>query len=219
MQIHLSLFLFICVVSSGWSDLIFLAQNPSHHFLIFEGAAGATCSGKPHHWDCVASSSKFLYSWSDGSYGAVCILMSASLHCLNFWLDHLEERVHHSPFLLSLYWSICALDPTSSVCSKSCLLQLSFSLCHHWFLLNRIPTISIPVCYCISPVKTNKTNKQTKHKASFESSLPPGPSLVAQGLRIRLALQRTLVQSLIQEDSTCGKATKSVYHNYWSLCV
>ena len=46
MQIHLSLFLFICIASSGWSDIIFLAQNPSHLFLIFEGAAGATSSGK-----------------------------------------------------------------------------------------------------------------------------------------------------------------------------
>ena len=136
-----------------------------------------------HHWDCVASSSKFLYSWSEGSYGAVCILMSASLHCLNFGLDHLEERVHHSPFLLSLYWSICALDPTCSVCSKSCLLQLSFSLCHHWFLLNRSPTISIQVCYCISPVKTNKTNKQTNKTQSFlcikfaSRAFPGGPGV------------------------------------------
>ena len=88
---------------------------------------------------------------------------------------------------------------------------------HHWFLLlNRSPTISIQVCYHNSPVKTNK---QKKTKASSASSLPPEPSLVVQGLRIHLAMQRTLVQSLIQEDSTCCKAMKPVYHSYWSLRV
>ena len=41
-----------------------------------------------------------------------------------------------------------------------------------------------------------------------------GTSLVTQWMRIRLSLQETQVQALVQEDSTCGKATKSVHHNY-----
>ena len=39
-------------------------------------------------------------------------------------------------------------------------------------------------------------------------------SLVAQWLRIRLPMQRTWVQALVQEDPTCRGATKPVCHNY-----
>ena len=31
-------------------------------------------------------------------------------------------------------------------------------------------------------------------------------------------MQGTLVQSLVQEDPTCRRATKPVHHNYWA-CV
>ena len=41
-----------------------------------------------------------------------------------------------------------------------------------------------------------------------------GPSLVAQWLRIRLPMQGTQVQALVQEDATCCGATKPVHHNY-----
>ena len=41
-----------------------------------------------------------------------------------------------------------------------------------------------------------------------------GTSLVAQWLRIRLPMQETPVQSLVQEDPTCRGATKPVRHNY-----
>ena len=41
-----------------------------------------------------------------------------------------------------------------------------------------------------------------------------GNSLMAQWLRIRLPVQGTRVQSLIQEDPTCRGATKPVRHNY-----
>ena len=46
-----------------------------------------------------------------------------------------------------------------------------------------------------------------------------GTSLVTQWMRIRLSLQETQVQALVQEDSTCGKATKSVHHNYWACAL
>ena len=41
-----------------------------------------------------------------------------------------------------------------------------------------------------------------------------GTSLVVQWLRIRLPIQGTRVQSLVQEDPTCRGATKPVHHNY-----
>ena len=39
-------------------------------------------------------------------------------------------------------------------------------------------------------------------------------SLVAQWLRIRLPMQETQVQALVQEDPTCHGATKPMRHNY-----
>ncbi|KAJ8793342.1 hypothetical protein J1605_000337 [Eschrichtius robustus] len=41
-----------------------------------------------------------------------------------------------------------------------------------------------------------------------------GTSLVAQWLRIHLAMQGTRVRSLVWEDPTCRGATKPVRHNY-----
>ena len=38
-----------------------------------------------------------------------------------------------------------------------------------------------------------------------------GASLVVQWLRIHLAMQEILVQSLVREDPTCRRATKSVH--------
>ena len=44
-----------------------------------------------------------------------------------------------------------------------------------------------------------------------------GASLVAQCLRIRLPVQETRIQALVQEDPTCRGATKPVRHNYCAL--
>ena len=41
-----------------------------------------------------------------------------------------------------------------------------------------------------------------------------GTSLVAQWLRIRLPMQGTRLQALVQEDPTCRGATKPVCHSY-----
>ena len=41
-----------------------------------------------------------------------------------------------------------------------------------------------------------------------------GASLVVQWLRIHLPMQGTQVRSLVREDRTCHRATKSVRHNY-----
>ena len=44
-------------------------------------------------------------------------------------------------------------------------------------------------------------------------------SLGAQWLRIHLPMQGTRVQFLVWEDSTWCRTTKSLCHNYWSLCT
>ena len=46
-----------------------------------------------------------------------------------------------------------------------------------------------------------------------------GASLVAQWLRILLAVQETWVRSLIWEDSICQVATKPVHCNYWACAL
>ena len=46
-----------------------------------------------------------------------------------------------------------------------------------------------------------------------------GASLVAQWLRIRLPMQGTRLQALVQEDPTCHGATKPVHHNYWACAL
>ena len=54
--------------------------------------------------------------------------------------------------------------------------------------------------------------KYTNYQSSFKKQ--SGASLVVQWLRICLAMQGTLVWSLIWEDSTCLRATKPVCYNY-----
>ena len=44
-------------------------------------------------------------------------------------------------------------------------------------------------------------------------------SLVAQLQRICLLMQETGVRSLTQEDHTCHRAIKPVYHNYWACAL
>ena len=46
-----------------------------------------------------------------------------------------------------------------------------------------------------------------------------GTSLVVQRLGISLPMQGIWVQSLVQEDSTCCRATKPVPHNYWACAL
>ena len=46
-----------------------------------------------------------------------------------------------------------------------------------------------------------------------------GASLMAQWLRIRLPVQGTQVRTLVQEDPTCRRATKSVRCNYLACAL
>ena len=48
----------------------------------------------------------------------------------------------------------------------------------------------------------------------MSSEMGMGTSLMVQWLRIRLPMQGTRVQALVQEDPTCCGATKPVRHNY-----
>ena len=50
----------------------------------------------------------------------------------------------------------------------------------------------------------------------FSSLAPP---LVVQWLRIHLAMQRTLVWSLVWEDPTCRGAAKPMHHNFWARAL
>ena len=45
------------------------------------------------------------------------------------------------------------------------------------------------------------------------------PSLVVQCWRICLAMQRTLVWSLVWKDPTCHGTTKPVHHSYWACAL
>ena len=42
---------------------------------------------------------------------------------------------------------------------------------------------------------------------------------VARWLKIHLPRQETQVWSLVQEDPTCRRATKPMYHNYWACAL
>ena len=44
-------------------------------------------------------------------------------------------------------------------------------------------------------------------------------SLVVQWLRIRLPLQGIWVWNLVQEDSTCHRATMPMHHSYWASAL
>ena len=57
------------------------------------------------------------------------------------------------------------------------------------------------------------------HKYIHTNIHKVGTSLVVQWLRICLPMQGTQVQSLVQEDPTCHRATKPVHHNYWACTL
>ena len=56
--------------------------------------------------------------------------------------------------------------------------------------------------------------KEKSDKVDFIKMKNFWASLVAQWLRIRLPMQGTWVQALVQEDPTCHGATKCMRHNY-----
>ena len=73
--------------------------------------------------------------------------------------------------------------------------------------------------FCCIPLRQNATEPHSEifwlaivARLRFETK--GRTSLVAQWLRIRLPMQGTRVQSLVQEDPTCRGATKPVHHSY-----
>ena len=82
--------------------------------------------------------------------------------------------------------------------------------------------------YNMVNIDSFKVDRQNRFESStiFKSyrALRPkrirtGTSLVVQWLRIRLPVQGTWVQALVQEDPTCHGATKPVRHNYWACAL
>ena len=68
-------------------------------------------------------------------------------------------------------------------------------------------------------VHKNNTNHKRKIYTLYFIKIKNGASLVVQWLRIRLPMQGTWVQALVQEDPTCRGATKPVRHNYWACSL
>ena len=64
--------------------------------------------------------------------------------------------------------------------------------------------------YIVHGVTESDMTEQLSHSSSRAVSQEAGVSLVAQWIRIRLPAQGTRVQSLVQENPTCHRATKSV---------
>ena len=57
------------------------------------------------------------------------------------------------------------------------------------------------------------TNFRIENYKCYNKHPHAGTSLVEQWLRIRLPMQGTRVQALVQEDPTCHEATKPMHHN------
>ena len=59
-----------------------------------------------------------------------------------------------------------------------------------------------------------RTTLEGTQPGAFVKTCRTEASLVVQWLRIRLPRQRTQVQSLLQEDTTCHGSTKPMCHDY-----
>ena len=88
----------------------------------------------------------------------------------------------------------------------------------YWWTLGLL----LPFGYCEVMCKANSTevwNSGVESASTLNLKVRWGTSLVAQWLRIRLPMQGTQVQSLVQEDPTCCRATKLLCHNYWACAL
>ena len=68
--------------------------------------------------------------------------------------------------------------------------------------------------FCVSYTTPHKSAQIKGEKRFFKKHY--WTFLVAQWLRTCLPMQGTRVWSLVREDPTCCRATKSVCHNYWA---
>ena len=62
-------------------------------------------------------------------------------------------------------------------------------------------------------------NKRQRRAVCNDKGVNLGTSLVVKCLRIRLPMQGTWVQALVQEDPTCHRATKPLCHNDWARAL
>ena len=71
-------------------------------------------------------------------------------------------------------------------------------------------------------VGTVETHTKKQDQLCLQNSVSKSrirASLVVQWPRICLPMQGTQVQSLVQEDPTCCRATKPMCHNYWACTL
>ena len=128
-------------------------------------------------------------------------------------------------------WSIPCPSPSCCYClvAKSCVTlktaahQASMFMPSNHLILCR-PLLLLPSVFPSNRVshfsEKEKKNKNKKtwfrlvDKWHLETKV--WTSLVVQWIRIHLPMQETWVQSLVWEDPICHRATKPVFHNYWS---
>ena len=94
-------------------------------------------------------------------------------------------------------------------------------LCTYWTITPHSPSPPDPGNHDLFSLFMEKSYNiwPSKWLASFTPHrvfrVHPWASLVAQWLRIHLAVSGAAVQSMVQEDPTCCKAAKPVCYNYW----
>ena len=78
---------------------------------------------------------------------------------------------------------------------------------------SHVPQLSVQMLQRRSKILRTATKTQRSQRNKNRASL------VVQWLRICLVMQRMLVQSLVQENPTCQKAMRLMYHNYWACTL
>ena len=112
---------------------------------------------------------------------------------------------------------------------KESLFQVIFTLCNKALILQHLWSVNhfgkntsrLAISFTLTIQSKTFMRISGKNRAIFNiqicyKSHPFRSSLVAQWLRIRLPMQGTQVQSLVQEDPTSRRTTKPVRHNYWA---
>ena len=97
-----------------------------------------------------------------------------------------------------------------------------------WWILNKLGVllgrvkIEMILGYSVRKMFTNVHHKCNDLKCALAETIRnkawkvrERTSLTVQWIRIRLPMQATRVQSLVQEDSTCFGAIRPVHHNSW----
>ena len=111
------------------------------------------------------------------------------------------------PLFSSGPWHLQSLWPGHSSPSSS----------QDWLPL--IPRMSPAISLLKEPSQTTQGRQLPLYSLPLQRTTVSGTFLVAQWLRIRLAMQGTRVRAPVREDPTCRGATKPVCHNYWACAL